>query len=106
MKTLLSVLVLATAGVVAVAIWGVVTDREGRRRDQPPWAQSERRHRDPVASTTAPNGAPDCNARPAKKLDPDFGPGGALDTGGPYKAESTEIDAIIYRGCPEKPSTP
>lgn len=100
----LSILVLAGALVVAAAIWGVVTDREGWRRDQPPWSQYERRiqsHR-PVRPVN-------CAEVTKKRYDPDFGPGGVFEI--PGYAENwqkpTDIDRQFNRilGC-ETPETP
>jgi len=102
----LSILALATALVVSAAVWGVITDREGQRRDQPPWPQYERRIRVPAtADATKPR---DCT-RPPKRKDPTCGPGGVFDTGG-YKYDNSDVeeafDAIIYRGCPSPSPAP
>jgi len=102
----LSILAMALAVVIAVAVWGVVTDREGQRRDQPPWGQDQRRTSGFDTSNTATPTPRDCT-RPKKAYDPDFGPGGAFDTGRDPRmpVPETQIDAIIYRGCPPPDST-
>lgn len=101
----LSILVLAGALAVAAAIWGVVTDREGRRRDNPPWAASERRHAQPSGPAKPLN----CAEVTKKRYDPDFGPGGVFEYPGYVENwdKPTDLDRQAARilGCefPEAP---
>jgi hypothetical protein len=101
----LSILALALAFVSGAAIWGVVADRQGQRRDQPPWPQYERRTRVP----DRPARPIDCAEVTKKRYNPDNGPGGVFEI--PGYAENwqkpTDVDREFNRilGC-ETPETP